>query len=73
MIALGDAGDYGEDDIDEGSDGMLGVGVVEYEDDEHGIWRHRSRIDMLTRIGRFLDEHLDRRAIEPGDAVVSSR
>jgi dipeptidyl aminopeptidase/acylaminoacyl peptidase len=43
------------------------VQYVEYDDDEHGIWRHASRIDMLTRIGVFLREHLaprpaDRRA-----------
>jgi len=37
------------------------VEFVEYDDDEHGIWRHASRIDMLTRIGRFLDEHLGAR------------
>ncbi len=34
------------------------VEYIEYEDDEHGIESHESRIDMLTRIGRFLDEHL---------------
>jgi dipeptidyl aminopeptidase/acylaminoacyl peptidase len=35
------------------------VDYVEYEDDEHGLWRHASRIDMLKRIGRFLDANLD--------------
>ena len=34
------------------------VEYIEYDDDEHGIWSHASRIDMLTRIGRFLEKHL---------------
>ncbi len=45
------------------------VEYIEYEDDEHGIWRHASRIDMLTRIGEFLAEHLaSPQAKPPADA-----
>jgi dipeptidyl aminopeptidase/acylaminoacyl peptidase len=33
------------------------VRYIEYEEVEHGIRRNAYRIDMLTRIGAFLDEH----------------
>ncbi len=33
------------------------VEFIEYEDVEHGIRRNRYRIDMLDRIGAFLDRH----------------
>lgn len=31
---------------------------VEYEDDDHQIRQQKNRIDMLQRVGDFLDEHL---------------
>jgi dipeptidyl aminopeptidase/acylaminoacyl peptidase len=33
------------------------IQYVEYEEVEHSIRRNRYRVDMLTRIGAFLDEH----------------
>ncbi len=45
------------------------VEYIEYEDDEHSIWRHASRIDMLTRIGAFLDEHLAEKPASAGDTA----
>jgi len=41
------------------------VKYVEYEDVEHSIWRNSDRIDMLDRIGAFLDEHIGQVAASP--------
>ncbi len=34
------------------------VEYVEYKDAEHSIWRNAYRIDLLTRVGAFLDAHI---------------
>lgn len=34
------------------------VDYIEYEDAQHDIWRNAYRIDMLARIGAFLDENI---------------
>ena len=36
--------------------------LSEYEDVEHDIARNGFRIDMLSRIGVFLEEHMERAA-----------
>lgn len=38
-------------------DANKSVSYVEYEEADHGLRRNAYRIDMLTRIGTFLDEH----------------
>jgi dipeptidyl aminopeptidase/acylaminoacyl peptidase len=41
------------------------VEYIEYEDVEHQIWRNRYRVDMLDRIGSFLDAHIGQPAAAP--------
>ncbi len=41
------------------------VEYVEYEDVEHQIWRNGYRVDMLDRIGSFLDNHIGQPAAAP--------
>ncbi len=32
--------------------------LILYDDAEHGLWRNQHRVDMLSRIGNFLAEHI---------------
>jgi dipeptidyl aminopeptidase/acylaminoacyl peptidase len=50
------------------------VEFVEYEGAEHGIWRNRFRIDMLERIGRFLERNTrPRDPAQPAAAPPATR
>jgi len=41
------------------------VEFIEYEDVEHSIRRNGYRVDMLDRIGSFLDTHIGQPAASP--------
>ena len=38
--------------------------LVTYKDTAHSIWRDRYRIDMLGKIGWFLDDHIGKNTSE---------